>query len=348
MGKACLLPARRVALAALLLLWLPVGAAALSTVESQPYLLIGNAINDAVLVSNFEIGANQAAVPMPGLTLVEPIPGNTLPVFQGISGDGNVAVVDPDGQFNFSNLAIYADVGVECAGSAGDCNNGDSGTTFNTLPFPANGLTGNVDFSALTAELNAAKVAINALLATDTIDLTADGGKISGGTTTITLDPGLNVIDIITNTSGATDFLIENANFVIDGPADSSVIFRVEDDANMIVSQSALLVSDSGIGLDDVLFFSDKNDNDAHFNLSNVVVNGVAFWDLSMFTDPSEIVFNNVQGCTQVVGNKVNAGQDVRLTNCGFAPIPEPGTLVLLAIGLSGLAIAGGGYRRVV
>ncbi len=41
----------------------PSGAAtALTTVESQPYLLIGNAINDAVLISNFEIGANQAPV----------------------------------------------------------------------------------------------------------------------------------------------------------------------------------------------------------------------------------------------------------------------------------------------
>jgi hypothetical protein len=35
---------------------------------------------------------------MPGLTLVEPIPANTLPVFQGIPGDGNIAVADPSGQ----------------------------------------------------------------------------------------------------------------------------------------------------------------------------------------------------------------------------------------------------------
>ena len=104
----------------------------------------------------------------------------------------------------------------------------------------------------------------------------------------------------------------------------------------MLVSQSAILVSDSGIGLDDVMFFSDKKDNDTHFSLSNVVLNGIAFWDLSEYADPSEINFNNVQGCTQAVGNKLNTGQDVRLTGCGFAPgvVPEPTTLSLLAVGV--------------
>ena len=342
------MPSRVLAIAALAL-GVPGIAAAITTTESQPYLLIGSSINDAVIASNFEIGANQSATPMSGLTLVQPFPpANTLPVFQGISGDGNVAVVDPAGQFNFSDLDIYADpsIGVRCAASTGFCNNGDGNTTFNGLSFPANGLTGNVDFSALISELNNARTDINALTATGTLDLNSSDGKISDQTRLITLASGLNVIDIITDSSGETDFLLENSNLIIDGGADSSVIFRVEDDANMLVSQSAILVGDGGIGLDDVMFFSDKNDNDTHFSLSNTVVNGIAFWDLSDFGDPSEISFNNVQGCTQAVGNKLNTGQNVRLTRCSFAPVPEPNTGLLVALGITSLALGGRKLRR--
>ena len=126
---------------------------------------------------------------------------------------------------------------------------------------------------------------------------------------------------------------------VADGGADSSVIFRIEDDANMLVSQSAIVVGDGGIGLNDVMFFSDKDDNDTHFGLSNAVVNGISFWDLSDFGDPSEISFNNEQGCTQAVGNKINTGQNVRLTRCGFAPIPEASPGLLLALGLVALGV---------
>ena len=106
---------------------------------------------------------------------------------------------------------------------------------------------------------------------------------------------------------------------LIQGGAGDSVIFRVPDDANMLVTQTAILVGDGGIGLNNVMFYSDKPDNNTHFSLSNVVLNGIAFWDLSMFPDPSEIGLNNVQGCTQLVGNKINTGQNVRLTRCAFA-----------------------------
>jgi MYXO-CTERM domain-containing protein len=313
-----------------------------SAIASSKYLLIGTGdagmVGTSTAVSSFELGANQAPVPMPGLTLVEPIPPHTLPVQQGISGEGDVAVTDPNGTFDVSNVDIFATMGVPCAGSAVDCNDGASNSTFNTLPFPANGLMGNVDFTAVLAELANAKTAIPGLVGDTNITLDLSGDGKFAPNTVIDLLPGITVIDIDT---GGNDLLLENTNLVFDGPSGAFAIVRVPDDANFNVSQSAILVGDDGIGLNNVLFYSDKPDTDAHFNFDSLLVNGVAFWDLAM--TGSESVWNNVQGCTQSVGDKINLN-DVRLTNCAFA-IPEPASSSLLGLGLAGLA-AVASYRR--
>ncbi len=102
------------------------------------------------------------------------------------------------------------------------------------------------------------------------------------------------------------------------------------------MSQANLVVGNGGIGLNNVLFYTDKPDNNQHIKLEDSIVNGVAFWDLSM--TGGEITFNNVQGCTQAVGDKINLN-DVRLNNCA-AVIPEPGTGLLLGLGLGALAAA--------
>ena len=52
-----------------------------------------------------------------------------------------------------------------------------------------------------------------------------------------------------------------------------------------------------------------------------------------------EVTFNNVQGCTQAVGDKINLN-DVRLNNCGAMIVPEPGTGTMLGLGLVGFATA--------
>ena len=311
-------------------------------IESSKYLIIGTGdagvVGTSSAVSNSEIGAIQAPVPMPGLTLIEPIPPNTLPVQMGISGDGDVAITNVNGTFDFSNLDIFATMGVQTAGSAVDANDGASNTTFNTLPFPANGLMGNVDFSSVLAEFANAKSVIPGLVGDNNIllDLSGDG-KFSPNTV-FNLLSGLTMIDIDT---GGNDLLLENTNLVFDGPAGAFAIVRVPSDANFNVVQSAILIGDGGIGLNNVLFFSDKPDSNAHFNFNSLLVNGVAFWDLSMAGGESS--WNDVQGCTQIVCDKINLN-DVRLMTCAFN-VPESASFSLLGIGLASLAVMSS-YRR--
>lgn len=303
---------------------------------------------------------------------VPDIPLSARPVGTGISFDGNVAVAHPAGVFNFQDVGVYADIGIRCAQVVVSCDAGTQNSFFNDpnhfpntfvvtgtgLPFNHNidgtgvkvgpddavqstridepnsaGVTGNVDFMALLGELANAASVIPTLAPTGVLDASGNGGKIATDTI-FPLASGLNVIDIVT---GGNDFLVQNANLVIDGPADAFAIFRVPDDANFLISQANVLAGNSGIGLNNVLFFSDKLDNNQHFNFDNTVINGVAFWTLG--TTGGEILINNAQGCTQLVADKINLN-DVRFARCAFGQVPEPATLLLLSAGLVVLGLA--------
>lgn len=286
-------------------------------------------------MGNFEVGRNVAAVPMPGLTLVEPIPAGTLAVPTGVPGDGEMAITDPGGRFDFANLLIAGDVGLRCAAPGGSCNDGVSNTTFNGLPFPANGFTGGVDFGALRADLAALRTEIRALPRSQLLVFPGGDWNLAR----VDLGPGLTVFDIDT---GGNDLLLQNRNVVIDGPPGARAIFRVPNDANFLISQAALLVGIGGLAPGDVLFFTEKPDNDAHFNFSSALLNGVAFWDLG--TTSGEASFDNVQGCTQVIGQKLNLS-NVRLTRCAFA-VPEPGGAALGAAACGAVGLLAARRRR--
>lgn len=298
------------------------------------------------------------------------IPLNARPVGTGIFYNGNVAITSPRGVYNLQDVGVYGNIGIRTANSrqqadagtqnsfyndpnhfpntftdTGFTNPGSNNNTggFGTFVGPGDadqrtridspnfaGVTGNVDFSPLMNELDAARSAINALQRTRTLDVRGNGGKI-GSDLTINLDPGLNVIDIIT---GGDDFLLENSNLVIDGPAGAKAVFRVPDDANFLISNGNILVGNGGLGLNSVLFFSDKEDNNQHFNFNNTILNGVAFWTLG--AAGGEIVINNGQGCTQLIADKINLN-DVRFGRCSFE-IPAPGAGGMLA--LAGLVAA--------
>lgn len=188
--------------------------------------------------------------------------------------------------------------------------------------------------------------------ATTNIELLPSSGTIAGGTLTEDLvinltDSGLHVLDIA-NTSD--DFDLGNFDIVINGLVDSFLIVRIPDGVNMLTSNSWIGIGTGGIGLNNVLFFTDQeNDSDAHFSLQNVVLNGVSFWDLS--GAGADLQVDNGQGCAQFIGDQIGMN-DVRFNNCAFnytysippdpeppQPVPEPGNLSLLLLG-SGVFVA--------
>ncbi|MCW5768741.1 MAG: hypothetical protein KIT19_08645 [Phycisphaeraceae bacterium] len=303
------------------------------------------------------------------------IPLNARPVNSGICGNGNVAITHPNGVYNLQDVGVYGDRGVWTAGPRTSANAGTQNSFFNDPNhFPNTftptgfaspgvnhntngfgtyvgpgmalastrmdasnfaGVTGNIDHSGLRNELAAARTAINGLASTGVLNVSGTGGKIDSHRT-ITLGPGLNVIDIVT---GGSDFLLQNANLVIDGPEGSGAIFRVPDNAKFLVSQANILIGNSGIGLGSVLFVTDREDNSQHFNISNAVINGVAFWSLGL--RGGEININNAQGCTQLIADKINLN-DVRFCGCGFNIVPAPGAVLTLSMGV----LFGAGRRR--
>ncbi len=336
------------------------------TTETSPYLLIGmgdkDAIDDALHVqSSEELGANLVPFPSqspPDLGDVPPLPAHAVAPGVGISNDGNIAITNPDGRFDLADIDIYADIGITCANAIGPCNDGFSNVNLTgggTLHQDASRMSDLLDelFNVTTG----AKQEISVLSSTTGWSLSGSGSK-SGGTwdltsdgkvtteTTITLASGLNVIDIDTN---GNDFLLDKAHIVVQGGADAFAIFRyVSDEKNFKVANGGISIGNGGIGFNNVLVsITDRKDGKktgTHFDFSNMVVNGVAFWDISM-TGDGEINLSNVQGCTQIVGDKLNFN-DVRLNRCGFGgtppqyvpPAPEPGAAALLLIGGAGLA----------
>lgn len=221
-------------------------------------------------------------------------------------------------------------------------------------PSANTGVTFGYDHSALDNELANMKNAITGLTATNTLNVSGGnsgqlensstigglGGasiafgpanSLGGVTATITADSGLNVIDVVT---GGNDFLLNNANLVIDGPADAKVIFRLVGSDNMLISNSNVLAG-LNIGENSILFYTGQLENDTHFNMNNTIINGAAFWSLGS-TDIGQINVNNAQGCTQLIAENVNL-DDVRFTRCAF--VPEPATAAFLALAGSAILI---------
>ncbi len=272
-----------------------------------------------------------------------PLPAGGTAPSSGISNDGNVAVTNANGTYDFSDIDIWADIGVRCVDGVtntntggGGCRAGWSGSSLMNGTF-ANDAT---EMAQIETELTTAALEISGLAGTDAWSLSGAGTKSGTGiweldsdgvdmNTTITLGNGLNVIFIDTD---GNDMKINNAGLVVDGPSDSRVVFVLTDQAqNFLFTNASITIGMNGIGTDAVLFAMLNGGNDSNFDFSKVIVNGAAFWDLSL--DGGEITMNNVQGCGQWAGDHLNFN-DVQLSRCSFSgtAVPEPGFLVLGAL----------------
>jgi hypothetical protein len=314
-----------------------------TTTNIDPYLLIGQSsiVSPAVGASSqLELGAyTNIATSAPAVTA----PGVSPTV--GVSYDGNVAITASNGTINLQDINVYAGIGIDCAASFNVCT--DSGSFFSNTNYDdaaggsglrpiseGDGVNGGVDMSGVLADIAAAKTAISGL-GPVTQSIATSSGVINSNTT-VNLASGLNIVGF--SGVGSNDISLQNANLIFQGGDDAFAVVLVPDVSNFLVSQANIVIGNGGIGLNNVVFVSLKEDNDSHFNFSNSIINGVAFWDLGM--SDGAIDFDNVEGCTQLVGDVITL-QDVSLARCGFVsqavvPVPPAVWLFGSALGLLG------------
>ena len=99
---------------------------------------------------------------------------------------------------------------------------------------------------------------------------------------------------------------------------------------------NANILMGQNIGMNNILFYADNENNDTHFNFNNTIINGAAFWSLG--DNGGVININNAQGCTQLIADVISL-DDVRFNRCAFGEMPmtvPDGGATLALLGLSG------------
>ena len=352
-----------------------------STTEIDNYLNIGmrsSDIGDAVNVQNTELGAdrkflsdgssapNSQAQGGPNTRDVffqggdrwasDSVPPSPAAlVFEGIDYSGNTAITADDGEFSFSDVDFYADLGVQCANTPCDQSVSNS-TWFDTgetigsggSPMPSNGVF-DFDPTDLLGELANAKSVIQSLTAESTItsnienenDKDGSGPSIFDLVAADTNNDGIAVIDIIID-GGNSDFELNNSDWILQGTEDVFGIFRIRGESNFNISNSSILLGDGGIGDQDddgtidslgaIFFKGDEEGSDSSdkvFNGNNVILNGIGLWDLVTVGDDgnTELGINNGQGCAQFISSSIDFN-DVRWNKCtGLTEPDDDGTI---------------------
>ena len=326
-------------------LFLTAGSVHATSVQDYLIITTDSRTTPAVNLQDVELGAigpnlqPGGSVSPPGGT---PIPSGARGPQFGITNDGDVAITNSGSTFQASNTQIYSSAtgpgnigrqGVECAG--GNCSPSGSNNEYSTSNEAGlsglannNGFQGNIDHSGLISQLNTLETNISNL-ATTRSDLNLPSGTV-GDITIDLLTAGLHVIDIDT---GGNDFSLNNGNWIVDGVANSSVIFRVESGANLKSSNGNFLL-DGGIGIHNVLFLIEGDGTSIDFSNTNFF--GYSFWDLSRGNNRANL--SQSRGCGQIINDDV-VFNNVSLSGCAFdvAEVPLPAAAWLFGSGLIGL-----------
>ena len=272
-------------------------------------------------------------------------------VFEGIDWSGNVALTSDNSSFDSANSLVFADFGIGTAAAKSQFDSVDAqskyfadGNSTTPVSLLTAGTSKNNNFSTLLAELAAWKTFINGLTAeatitkaqieSDFVNNMASNG--SGGLRTTyadSLDTNNDGIILINVNPQDIDFNITNTDWVVNGTGNKLLIFRINDGANMNMSNVSITLGTGGIANlgAGMIFYQDSEaadspeSSDAVFNGDNVILDGGAFWDLNDVGesagggDGHNIVINNGQGCWQFISQKVNF-QNNRWNKCTYAP----------------------------
>ena len=283
-------------------------------------------------------------------------PSPAAAVFEGIDWSGDTAITSSTGEFSLSNVDLFGQVGVQCGGPL-PCDASVSNSYWFPDPsvgpgqsMPQNGVS-QFDSSPLLSELSNWKTFIQGLSAETTITQNIENENAKDGsgpevfdlTAADTNSDGIAVIDILIN-GGNSDFELNNSDWILQGTDNTLGIFRIRGESNFNINNSSILLGDGGIaggsssdpieGIGAIFFKGDEEGSDSSdkvFNGNNVVLNGVALWDLVTVGEggDTELGINNGQGCAQFVSSSIDFN-NVRWNHCGGL-IPEPTSLALLA-----------------
>lgn len=285
---------------------------------------------------------------------------------------GNVALTGEYAGFSSENTDYFASFGINCRIDPDDCYISDDKDNSWFVDDASNGVdlgTGSgvnqFDPTGILSELDDWQTFIDHLDKEFTIDHNIEDESYKDGGTPFVTD--LDAID--TNNDGfavieidvSGDFKVNNSDWILDSENNEvTAIFKIKagNNSNYLFSNSSIMLGD---GCEDAngdplqtnicdedpiselgaIFYSEGAAGNQVFNLSNVILGGVALWDLDADRD-TIITANNIQGCTQLISSKVELSSKNRLQRCALSAsvvpptpvsIPEPEALFTFLLG---------------
>jgi len=177
-----------------------------------------------------------------------------------------------------------------------------------------------------TTTQDAATIAQNVSNFASSLAATQSVGTTISGTTTITGNGGLNVIDVAN---------ITNAKLTLSGTANDFFVFNV---SNAVMTNQPMTLS-GGVSPSNILFNLTGTGTVAVFQTSG----GDVSYGTYLATNGGKFQFSNLN----LTGRLINIGGDVQFVSGSSIPaVPEPGTFALVGIGAIAFVCAMKAWRR--